>query len=307
MVTRPKSTHNSLYMHRFQGTGVAVVTPFTVHKELDKDGLRTIIQHLIEGGVQYLVALGTTGEPATLSASEQEEVLSIFQEETEGKIPWVVGIGGNHTAGLIQKAQQWTQRYQPDGILSVSPYYNKPTQEGIFQHYAAIADATDLPIILYNVPGRTGSNMTAATTLRLAEEKQNIVAMKEASGDLDQIMEIINHAPEGFVVVSGDDPLTLPMIAVGAKGLISVIGNAFPSLTQQLVQDALAEKMTESRVIQQKLWRMMHLIFEEGNPAGVKAILEANLGLSGEVRLPLVKVSPSLKDRIKDEITRISG
>ena len=149
--------------------------------------------------------------------------------------------------------------------------------------------------------------MTAATTLRLAEEKENIVAMIAASGDLDQIMEIIHHAPEGFVVVSGDDPLTLPMIAVGAKGLISVIANAFPSLTQQLVQYALAEKMAESRVIQQKLWRMMHLIFEEGNPAGVKAILEANLDVSGEVRLPLVKASPSLKEKIRKEVARILG
>ncbi|MEL6135256.1 MAG: 4-hydroxy-tetrahydrodipicolinate synthase, partial [Bacteroidota bacterium] len=292
-------------MHRFQGTGVAVVTPFTVDKKLDKEGLRQVIQHLIAGGVEYIVALGTTGEPATLSLPEQEEVLAIFEEETSGKIPWVVGIGGNDTAGIIQKVKTWTTKYKVDGILSVSPYYNKPTQEGIFQHFSAMADATDLPIILYNVPGRTASNMTAETTLRLAHEKENIVAMKEASGNMGQIMEIIYHAPEDFIVVSGDDALALPMIGAGAQGLISVIGNAYPSLTQQLVENAVAGKMAESRVIQQKLWRMMQLIFEEGNPAGVKAILKERLGIADQVRLPLVSVSDDLAGKIKTEISQI--
>lgn len=287
------------------GTGVAVVTPFYETGEIDYPALRAIIQHLIAGKVEYLVALGTTGETSTLGLKEQEAVFDCFMEEAGGKLPIVLGIGGNDTRVICQKVEHYSQQYQPAGFLSVSPYYNKPTQAGILAHYRAVSGATTLPVILYNVPGRTGSNLTVQTSLELAHTCANIVAIKEASGDMSQIMQLIHGAPEGFWVISGDDSMTLPMLALGAKGVISVSANAVPFLFAEMVRAALAEDMEKARSLHYQLLPLMELHFTEGNPAGVKASL-AHLGLGqAHVRLPLVQASHHLFGQISAEIEGI--
>ena len=290
-------------MSKFTGTGVAVVTPFDQDGSPDYQALKGIVSHLIDGQVEYLVALGTTGESVTLTEGETEKVLETFFETAGGKCPIVIGAGGNNTAKVIKSISDYQKQFSPSGILSVSPYYNKPTQEGIFQHFSAIASSTDLPIILYNVPGRTASNMEAATTLRLAHAHANIVAIKEASGNLEQGMNIIAGKPEGFQVLSGDDLLGVAQIAVGYEGVISVAGNAFPQLFSEMIRAALRGDLPKANEIQFSLLKIMQLLFAEGNPAGVKASMEL-LGLCHRrVRLPLVQASEHLVASLKKELT----
>jgi 4-hydroxy-tetrahydrodipicolinate synthase len=287
----------------FQGTGVALVTPFTAEGQVDHVGLRALVTHCLAGGVEFLVALGTTGESATLSPEEKSAVVQSILDANSGQVPVVLGVGGNDTRAVCESLAHVPKGIQ--GILSVSPYYNKPSQEGIFQHYIAVAAATDLPIILYNVPGRTASNVTAATTLRIADACPNVVAVKEASGHMEQIMAIIQGAPAGFQVLSGDDNLTLPMIACGATGVISVSGQAFPGIFSQMVRDARAARMTEAQKGHFALFALTQDLFAEGNPAGVKSAL-AHLGICGpHVRLPLWGVSPVLDAKMAQHVSEL--
>jgi 4-hydroxy-tetrahydrodipicolinate synthase len=286
------------------GTGVALVTPFQKDGSLDQTGLTNLVNHCIAGGVEYLVVMGTTGESATLTSDEKAQVLNTVLAVNHNRVPVVYGIGGNNTAQVIHTLQN-TKLDGVSAILSVSPYYNKPTQEGIYQHYKALAENSSLPIILYNVPGRTSSNIAAATTLRLAREVENIIAVKEASGDLEQIMEIINHKPDGFEVISGDDNLTFPLIALGAKGVISVSGQGIPGVFTQMVRDALAGNVAEARSAHYRLFAFTRMLFAEGNPAGIKAALKAQGICEDHVRLPLWKVSTDLHMKIELEVNRI--
>ncbi len=289
-------------MKKFKGTGVAIVTPFNEDKSVDYKGLEKLVEHLIANGINYLVVQGTTGESVTLSKQEKEETLAFIIKINNGRLPIVLGVGGNCTSTVVE-AFKSTDFTGVDAILSVSPYYNKPTQEGIYQHYKAVAAASKLPIILYNVPGRTSSNILAETTVRLAKDFDNIIAVKEASGSLEQCMEIINTAPSDFLVISGDDALTLPMIASGGHGVISVLANAFPKGFSGMVGSALTNDMDTARDLHYKYFSMIDLLFCEGNPAGVKAALK-DLGIIGDaVRLPLVNVSEKTNNSIKDLIT----
>ncbi|MEL6672414.1 MAG: 4-hydroxy-tetrahydrodipicolinate synthase [Bacteroidota bacterium] len=282
-------------MKLLSGTGVAVVTPFQEQATVDFPALRNVISYLIQGGVEYLVALGTTAEAATLSSAEQTKVIEVFQEETQGKIPLVLGVGGNNTAAICQKAREYEQRYRPAAFLSVSPYYNKPSQEGIYQHFKALCEATDTPIILYNVPGRTSSNISAQTCLRLARDFAQVVAIKEASGDMEQIMHILHQRPQGFLVLSGEDTLTLPMVALGCDGVISVTANAFPAEFSNMTRAALAHDLDTAQQLHYELLPFMDLNFREGNPTGVKALMQL-LGVCGDhVRLPLVPGTSELR------------
>jgi 4-hydroxy-tetrahydrodipicolinate synthase len=286
-------------MQALTGTGVAVVTPFTADKNVDLPALHRVIDHLIQGGVEYLVALGTTGESVTLTIEEQQQVIETFVAACADRIPLVLGAGGNDTRSVAQKVAHYTQAYRPAAILSVSPAYNKPTQAGIYQHYRTVAAHTDLPIILYNVPGRTASNVSAETTLRLAHEFPHIVAMKEASGNLDQCMAIVREKPADFLLLSGDDALALPLIALGARGVISVMGNALPQACSNMVRAALAENFTEARRLQYQLLPLMELNFAEGNPAGVKQLMALQGICEPYVRLPLVEASENLRARMQ--------
>ena len=291
-------------MKNFRGSGVALVTPFTASGEVDHAGLRKLVSFVTEKGINYLVVMGTTGESATLTKAEKDAVLATVIDENSGKLPIVLGIGGNNTQAVLEafKSQDFTG---VDAILSVSPYYNKPTQEGIYQHYKVLAEATELPIILYNVPGRTASNISAKTTLRLAHDFKNIIAVKEASGDLEQIMEITMNRPEGFLVISGDDNLTLPMLALGGDGVISVSGQGYPEVFSKMVNDGLAGKIEEARKGHYELFEVTKMLFAEGNPGGIKVALEARGVCSAEVRLPLWPISDSLKNDIVAETKRI--
>lgn len=292
----------------FIGTGVAVVTPFSPDGTVDVAALRGIIRHLIAGKVEYLVALGTTGESVTLDADEQEQILDVFFDEAAGKIPVMMGIGGSDTRALVAKAEKWTKKYtQAAGILSVSPYYNKPTQEGIFQHYKAFCAATSLPILLYNVPPRTSSNMLPETVVRIAEACPNVVGIKEASGSIVQGMELMAIRPEGFLVLSGDDVLATPSMAMGFDGLISVIANALPLQTSDMIRAAVAGDTATARSLHYQLQPFMQLCFAEGNPAGVKAALEA-LGLCRrDVRLPLVAASDKLAGQLAQSLQSLTA
>lgn len=289
--------------HLFQGTGVALVTPFTQDSAVDFDALGRLIEHVIEGGVDYLVALGTTGETPTLSGKERRAVLDYIIQHAEGRVPVVAGMGGNNTVELIHGLHDYDLSMVA-GILSVAPYYNKPSQEGIYQHFAAIARATELPIILYNVPGRTASNILPETVLRLAAEFSNIVAIKEASGNLAQNMAIIAGAPKGFAVLSGDDNLVLPQIAVGMQGVISVAANCYTREFCQMVKSALDGRFSEAREVHYRLLPGMDLLFAEGNPAGVKSVL-SHIGICENVlRLPLVPATEGLAQKLAETVTR---
>lgn len=282
---------------RFRGLGVALVTPFRENGAIDHAGLVRVIEHQIAGGVDYVVVMGTTGESATLSNEEKKQVLAQVIEVVHHRLPIVLGVGGNDTAEVVHQLESYDLS-GVDGILSVSPYYNKPNQEGIYQHYKAIAQASLLPIILYNVPGRTGSNMTAETTLRLARDFSNIVGIKEASGNLDQIGLILKHRPKDFLVISGDDALTLPIIAMGGEGVISVVGNALPAEFGDLVHAALKGDYATARAEHYKLIELITLLFADGSPGGIKEVLNI-LGLCGrQVRLPLATVNESVAKRI---------
>lgn len=291
-------------MTKYSGTGVAMVTPFLENKSVDYNGLKDLINHCIQGGVEFLVSLGTTGESATLLAEEKQKVISSTIEYINGRVPLIVGMGSNNTTQLISdiKAQDFKGI---DGILSVSPYYNKPTQNGIYEHYKAISQACPVDIILYNVPGRTSSNMSSETTLRLANDFNNIVAIKEASGDMEQCMEIIKNKPSDFQVISGDDLLTMPYISAGMDGVISVIANAYPKTFSNLVRDAINGDYLNARIKQYKLLKMMQLLFADGNPGGVKVILQ-KLGIcKNELRLPLIPVNNEIQKALLEENNKL--
>ncbi len=270
-----------------RGLGVALITPFTVSKEIDFAALDRMIEHVIAGDADYLVVLGTTGETPTLSESEREAVRKFVAEKAGGRLPLVLGMGGNNTHALVEELKRCDMNGY-SAILTVAPFYNKPSQEGLYQHYSAVAKASPLPVVLYNVPGRTGVNISAATTLRLASEHKNIIAIKEASGNFKQIEEIINHKPEGFQVISGDDALTYPLISLGAEGVISVVGNAFPREFGKMVRLCLTGKFQEALPIHYRFSRLYDELFIDGNPAGVKSLLHDMGLIENELRLPLV-------------------
>lgn len=286
-------------MTEIQGAGVALITPFHADGSIDFETLGNLIEFQISEGMDYLVSLGTTGETATLSSEEKKKVWQFTKDKVKGRVPLVAGIGGNNTLEIVEAVKN----FDTEGfcaILSVSPYYNKPTQEGIYQHYKAIAEVSKLPIILYNVPGRTGSNISAETTLRLAKEFKNIVAIKEASGNFAQFSEILRDKPGHFQLISGDDPATLPMMALGAIGIISVVGNAYPKYVSTLAHLCAEAKYSEARDIHYKLLEINELCFVEGNPCGIKYILK-ELGFGEDyVRLPLVRVSSKTQQRIQE-------
>lgn len=286
-------------MQSFVGTGVALVTPFKKDFSVDFDALEKIVNYVIEGGVEYLVVLGTTGEPATLTSEEKQLVIDAIVRVNNKRLPLVLGVGGNNTMQLVEELK--TRDFSAfSAILSVSPYYNKPTQEGIYQHFSALAKASPVPIILYNVPGRTASNMLPSTVLRLANEFSNIIGIKEAAGDIVQAMKIIQHKPKDFLVISGDDMITLPMVLAGGSGVISVIGEGFPKEFSQMVRFGLERKVDEAYALHYKIADATDMIFEQGNPAGIKQVFKA-LGLSEEtVRLPLVAVNEDLAIRLND-------
>ena len=282
---------------RFQGLGIALVTPFRSNGLIDYAGLERLIDHLVNGGVNYVVSMGTTGESVTLSKEEKHQLLAETIAFVRNRVPVVLGVGGNNTAEVIDTLSGF-EMDGVDAILSVSPYYNKPTQEGIYQHYKAIAQVSLRPIILYNVPGRTGSNMAAETTLRLARDFKNIIAIKEASGNLGQIGTILKHRPKGFMVISGDDALTLPIIALGGAGVISVVGNALPSEFGSLVHAALKGDIVTARTEHLRLLETIDLLFVEGNPGGIKHVLKI-LGICEDtMRLPLVNISEGTANKL---------
>src|SRR6218665_879401 len=275
-------------MNQFKGSGVALVTPFLADMSIDYPALRRLVREQIAGGINFLVVQGTTGESPTLTADEKKKVLETVQEENNGALPIVYGVGGNNTLAVCDALKNVPSGV--DGILSVAPYYNKPIQRGYVAHYKALAESTDLPIIMYNVPGRTGSNMTAETTLELAEVK-NLVAMKEASGNMEQIMEIIRCKPSDFLLLSGDDAITLPIIAAGGDGVISVVANSFPAQFSQMVAASLKGDFVTARKLHYDLLPITKLFFTEGNPGGVKIALEELGWMAPHMRLPLVQVS----------------
>lgn len=283
---------------QLRGTGVALVTPFREDFQVDYDALARLIEYVINGGVEYLVSLGTTGEPAVLTKEEKRAVLTFTLEKAAGRVPVVAGVGGNNTAAVLEDLK-FLPLDKTVAVLSNSPYYSKPSQEGIFQHYKAIAEASPKPVILYNVPGRTGSNMTAATTIRLAREVKNIGGMKEASGNMVQCMQILRDRPEDFLVISGDDHLALPLIACGMEGVISVAANSFPAKFTELIRLSLAGNYTKAQPMLHDLVEGIDLLFAENNPAGAKAFL-AEFGVIGNhLRLPLVPLSEPVMQQVK--------
>ncbi|WP_274476476.1 4-hydroxy-tetrahydrodipicolinate synthase [Mangrovimonas aestuarii] len=282
----------------FVGTGVALVTPFKSDFSIDHEALANIVNFNIDNGIDYLVVLGTTAESATLTSKEKQEVIATIKAANNGRVPMVLGVGGNNTAGVVEQLKT-TDFSGFDAVLSVSPYYNKPSQEGIYQHFKAVAQASPKPVILYNVPGRTSSNMTPQTVMRLANDFDNVIGIKEAAGDMVQAMKLIQHKPKDFLVISGDDMITLPMVLAGGAGVISVMAEGFPRQFSTMVNLGLEGNAEEAYKIQFSLMDGIDLIFEEGNPAGIKAVFE-QLKLSADVvRLPLVSASDMLKQKIK--------
>jgi 4-hydroxy-tetrahydrodipicolinate synthase len=284
---------------QLKGTGVALVTPFKKDGSVDFESFDKLINFVIKGGVNYVVTLGTTGETPTLSKAEKLEIVDATFSVVAGRIPVVIGIGGNNTAEIIKDMEIFPVE-KAAAILSASPYYNKPSQEGIYQHYKAIAEATTRPIILYNVPGRTGSNITASTTIRLANDLENIAGIKEASGNMTQCLQILKDKPQEFLVVSGDDNLAMAQIACGMRGVISVAANCFPKDFSMMVNYALEDDFTNARALNNKMFEGYELLFAENNPAGVKAFL-AELGvIENYLRLPVVPLSKPIHEKIRD-------
>ncbi len=283
---------------RFIGTGVAVITPFLENENIDEKALEQIINKLIYGGVEYLVIMGTTGESVTLTKEEKQEVVNIARETIDGRVPFVLGIGGNNTKELASQIEK-TDFEGIDAILSVSPYYNKPSQNGIYEHYKYLAAASPLPLILYNVPGRTNSNMLPETTIRLANDVANIIGIKEASGNFDQCMRIIKEKPEDFLVISGDDNYTLPYMSIGMDGVISVVANAYPKEFSDMVRSCLKGDYEKAREIHYSVLDVMNAIFAEGNPAGIKALMEIQGICKNIVRMPLATISENLYLKLK--------
>ena len=293
-------------MQSLIGTGVALITPFKKNFSVDTEALSRIVDFQVEGGIDYLVVLGTTAESATLSDLEKNLVIETVIKANKNRLPLVLGVGGNNTQQIVEELKT-RDLSSFVAILSVSPFYNKPTQEGIYQHFKCIAEASPLPIILYNVPGRTASNMTPATVMRLAHEFKNIVAIKEAAGDIVQAMKLIQHKPKDFLVISGDDMITLPMVLAGGAGVISVIGEGFPKQFAKMVRLGLDKKATEAYAIHYLVADSIDMIFEQGNPAGIKEVFKT-LGLcENTVRLPLVSVNDELKNRIQNEVRKITN
>ena len=291
-------------MQSLIGTGVALVTPFKKDFSVDTEALTKITNHVIEGGVEYLVILGTTAESATLNAEEKEVVIQTIVAANKGRVPMVLGVGGNNTAKVVEELKTRDLSLFA-AVLSVSPYYNKPTQEGIYQHFKAVSEASPIPIIVYNVPGRTSSNMLPATVIRLANDFKNIIGIKEAAGDIVQAMKLIQTKPEGFLVISGDDMITLPMVLAGGAGVISVIGEGFPKEFSEMVRLGLNKKVDEAYKLHYKLADSIDMIFEQGNPAGIKEVFK-HLGLSeNTVRLPLVNVDENLSVRLANFIKNL--
>lgn len=292
-------------MQSLIGTGVALVTPFKNDLSIDTEALIRIVNFSIDGGVEYLVILGTTAENASLSSDEIEFVIKTVVETNKGRLPLVLGLGGNNTAKLVEELK--TRDFsQFSAILSVAPYYNKPTQEGIYQHFKAVAEASPIPVILYNVPSRTGINMLPSTVLRLANDFKNIVAIKEAAGDMIQAMKLIKDAPKDFLVISGDDMIALPMVLAGGAGVISVIGQGFPKEFSEMIRLGLNGKVNDANKIHYLFMDCIDMIFEQGNPAGIKKVFHS-LGISQNVvRLPLVKTDESLSTRINQFVELIN-
>lgn len=284
-------------MQQFVGTGVALVTPFKKDFSVDTDALSRIVNYVIDGGVEYLVVLGTTAESATLNQDEKELVIQTIIKANNNRLPLVLGVGGNNTHKVVEELK--TRDFSSfQAILSVSPYYNKPTQEGIYQHFKMIAEFSPIPIILYNVPGRTASNMAPETVIRLANEFKNVIAIKEAAGDIVQAMKLIQHKPKDFLVISGDDMITLPMVLAGGAGVISVIGEGYPKQFSEMVRLGLQRKVDEAYTVHYQIMDSIDMIFEQGNPGGIKEIFKS-LGLSeNTVRLPLVNVNENLANRL---------
>ena len=283
---------------QLKGLGVALVTPFNSDKSVDFDALRRMVEYVVSGNADYIVVLGTTGETPTLFPDEKAEIRKVIIEKNAGRIPLILGVGGNSTQAVVNELK--TSDFSGfSAILSVVPYYNKPSQEGLYQHYRAVADASPLPVVLYNVPGRTGVNMTAATTLSLARDCENIIGIKEASGNFAQIEEIIKNKPERFEVISGDDSITYPLMTLGAVGVISVIGNAFPMEFGRMVRLCLQGRFQEAHPIHWRFNELFNLLFVDGNPAGVKCTLHALGLIKNELRLPLVPTRMSTDEKIR--------
>lgn len=290
-------------MREIQGHGVAMITPFNGDGSIDFDAIPVIVNHLIAGGVDYLVVLGTTAETATLTKAEKIALVDKVIEVNAGRLPLVLGLGGNHTQELLGMFD-WFNLSSFTALLSVSPYYNKPNQEGLYQHFKTIANHSSLPIILYNVPSRTGVNIAPETVLRLAEDFDNIVALKEASGDFQQAQTLMKLCPPDFSILSGDDEMSLPMILAGAKGVISVIGNAMPEQYSKIIQEGLKRNVEEAYSIQYQLLDLIRMIYFEGNPTGIKVLMEI-LGLcENNLRLPLVPASKELTLQLKEELKK---
>jgi 4-hydroxy-tetrahydrodipicolinate synthase len=292
-------------MQSLIGTGVALVTPFKEDFSIDTEALRRIVNFSIDGGIEYLVVLGTTAENATLSQEEKELVIKTVIDANNGSLPLVLGVGGNNTMKVVEELKT-RDLSSFVAILSVSPYYNKPTQEGIYQHFKAVAEASPIPVILYNVPGRTASNMSPSTVLRLANDFKNVVAIKEAAGDLVQAMQLLKNKPKDFLVISGDDMIALPMVLAGGSGVISVIGQGFPKEFSEMIRLGLNRKVDEAFKIQYFLDDCIDMIFEQGNPAGIKQVF-LSLGIAENVvRLPLIKVDESLAERIDQFVKKVN-
>ncbi len=288
---------------KFKGTGVAIVTPFLKDSSIDYKSLTKVVNHIIKGGVEYVVAMGTTGESVTLTKEEKQLVVSHVLEVVDNRVPVVLGLGGNNTQEILNALKKSNDFKGVDAILSVSPYYNKPNQRGIYQHYKAISEASDLPIILYNVPGRTSSNISADTTIKLATDFKNIIAIKEASGSIEQCMKIIKYRPKDFLVISGDDMITLPIIASGGDGVISVVANAFPKDFSEMTRQILAGNVKEAQKLHYKLTDITEQLFADGNPAGIKEALSI-LGIcQPHVRLPLVNVNKATQNALKEMVS----
>jgi 4-hydroxy-tetrahydrodipicolinate synthase len=285
----------------FTGTGSAIVTPFRYDDSIDFTALGNLVEFQIDNKVDYIVVLGTTGESVTLTSDEKHAVIDTVIEKVNGRVPVVVGIGGNNTQDIVSQVKT-TNFKGVDAILSVCPYYNKPSQTGIYEHYKAIASSCPVPVIIYNVPGRTGTNIAAETILRLARDFNNIIAVKEASGNIPQIMEIIKGKPENFEVISGDDALAFSIICLGGVGVISVVANAFPAEISELINLSLDYKIEEARKVLYKLLPIMNLSFVDGNPSGIKAALEIKKLTTAHVRLPLVKVSSQTYSKIEEQV-----
>ncbi|GET28680.1 4-hydroxy-tetrahydrodipicolinate synthase [Prolixibacter sp. SD074] len=290
---------------KFSGAGAALITPFKEDSTIDFDALGNLVGDMISGGIDFLVVLGTTAETATLSQEEKKNVIDFIAEKNAGRLPIVVGAGGNNTKEVVEGLKN-LDADKIDGILSVVPYYNKPTQEGIYQHFMQIAKYSPVPVILYNVPGRTGMNMDAATTIRLAEASDKLIAIKEASGDLNELAIILRDRPENFAVFSGDDGLTVPAISLGADGVISVIANGFPAQVAKMVHLAASGDFRKASAQHMQFLKLFNLLFVEGNPGGIKAALNVKGKVQNVLRLPLTKISEIIYREIAEEMKKIN-